>query len=201
MSLLDLFSSEIKIRSIKNEPCIKYIIEYPKKKGAPVDISMDIFKNVLKDSGPVILVDSALSFLSANAARESIKSLRNILRNKDIYFDFRAAKSEEKSGLAGLLFGKKSGSKEMLAFKLAKGFDDDEIVKSILNIGCMVYVPIVESEGYELVDQVFNGYFEDDEDRFSTFKFIMYINSSIDRASIDTRNLDVEDIKKLYVRS
>ena len=49
-----------------------------------------------------------------------------------------------------------------------------------------------------VVDSISNGYYEDDNERLNDFKFIMYINSYVDRASIETKISDIEEIKNIF---
>ncbi|SKA87841.1 hypothetical protein SAMN05443428_10864 [Caloramator quimbayensis] len=196
MVLIDLCKSKIKINTFKNKSFNKYIVEYPKKNCMPVDMSMNLLKNVINESDVIIQIDSNLTFLNENDTKDKIKKLRNILANKDINAKYRASKCEEKNSFAGIVLGKKYVLREELIFRLYKGIDDEELLKIILNIGCFVYVPMIEIENNEILDKILNGYFEDNDEKFLSFKVVMYINSYVDRASIETKILDIEEIKK-----
>lgn len=194
---MSLLNSGIKIRSAKSDGYTKYIIEYPRKKGVPVNISLGILKNIIRESNVIIHIDSVLSFLGTNTSKTQIKQLRNLLRDEGIYFDFRAAKLGGRGGLAGFLLGRKPESQEIVTFALKKGFDDERILKLILDIGCKVYIPITDNPNDELVSKVFNGHFEDDDERFDVFKYLIYINNVIDQAAVDTRELTLSDVENI----
>lgn len=197
MPVNDLLYNKLKIYKDKSKE-YKYIIEYPKNKGNSIDISMELFKSILDKNDVVIQVDSVLTFLDMNNIKESIKSLRDILNEKNIYLNYRAYKYEEKKSFLGFLIGNKLAIKEVLSFKLSKSFCDEEILKLLLKIGCMVYVPKDKDKANDFVDSISNGYYEDDNERLNDFKFIMYINSYVDRASIETKISDIEEIKNIF---
>lgn len=197
MPLNDLFYSKLKIYKEKSKE-YKYIIEYPKNKGNFIDISIEIFKSILDKNDVVIQVDSVLTFLNMNEIKESMKSLRDVLNEKNIYLNYRAYKYEEKKSFLGFLIGNKLAIREVITFKLSKSFYDEELLKLILKIGCMIYVPKDKDKSSDFVDSISNGYYEDDNERLNNFKFIMYINSYVDRASIETKISDIEEIKNMF---
>ncbi|QCX34390.1 hypothetical protein FDN13_12150 [Caloramator sp. E03] len=197
MPVNNSFYGKLKIYKDKSKE-YKYIIEYPKNKGNITDISMELFKNILEEDDVVIQVDSVLTFLSINDLKEPIKSLKDVLNEKNIYLNYRAYKYEEKKSFLGLMIGNKLAIREVLTFKFSKSFYDDEILKLLLKIGCMIYVP--KDKSSDFVDSISNGYYEDENERLNHFKFIMYINSYVDRASVETKISDLEEIKKMFIK-
>lgn len=163
-------------------------------------MSMSLFKNVVNESDVIIHIDSNLTFLNENDTKERIKKLRNILTNKDINVKYRASKCEEKNTFVGIVVGKKYILREELIFRLCKGIYNEELLKMILDIGCFVYVPMIEFEYNEILDKILNGYFEENDEKFQFFKFVMYINSYVDRASIESKIFDKDDIKKMFIK-
>jgi hypothetical protein len=176
-----------------------FVIAYPRKSGKPVSIGMDILANILKESNAIISMDSSLSFLGKVDVGQATRHLKSVLQGLDIPFSYRVLQGSS-SGASGILgqllgFGKKQADRDIITFELPKDYFDYDLFDAILKLGCEVYVPFEPKT--ELVERVFNCQFKEDDEKYSTFKYVIYINDFLGQAALRTKALTTDDVKKL----
>lgn len=187
----------IKIRYSCKNGVGKYVITYSSKNKK---LGAHILKKILESSSAVINIDTSLSFMDKKQFKDYINTLKNSLESHKVNYYNRTITSSrsDMSALAQfLLYGKTKGDREIITFELNKDFNDDSLIELIVKPGCEVFVS--ESLSSEIIQDVFNSNYQDEERRFDVFKYVIYINDYVDQAALYTKTLGIEDVKKICI--
>jgi len=199
MGLKDLFHSDLKIIVSKKGNVKEYIISYPQNKGNFENFSPTLFQNVVEMHNIIVNINTELSFSNKTDPQDLISSLRLSLASLGIPYEYRSFKSASAKSPFEKLFGfvKREHSEDIITFALPKGFSDSNVINLILSLGCEIFVPFEEEECQDYVYKVFNSHYENPEDRYSTFKFVLFISDFVQQSVIRTTVLELEDVEKI----
>lgn len=194
---MGLLNSSLKIESLKADAAELFIIRYPRKNGKVVLLGKDILCNILKSNIVTVDVDTSLSFLNTKKVSKFTRELKNLLQKNDIRFDYRVLESNSSGGGISQLFkfNKKQKDREIITFKLPQHFNNSDLFDIMLGIGCEIFVAIEFND--DIVQEIFNCHFQDQEVRYSTFKYVLFLNNYLDQAALRTKLLNLRDVQKL----
>lgn len=197
---MGLFSSDLKIQETVDKTVKLFAVTYPVKSGKPVSKGSLILDNILKNDSVIVNIDTSFSFLDNSESSKYAEELRSMLRDRDIHFDYRVTEAETQAGLGGLLgqflgFGKKSKSREIVTFELPKLYNDKSLLTLLLKLCPELYIPIEYNS--QIAQEIFNCHFQDLKNRFSTFKYVAYLNEYLGQTAIRTTVLNLNDVKAL----
>lgn len=180
----------------------QFSIVYPKKKGKFIDISSDIFKSILSSTPVYVYIDTSLCFSSPDTSKVQAKELRLMLT--DLSIDYKHMLANDTSGrdaILGLIkLGRQEKKCDIMAFMLPLNFNDEDIIKKIIEIGAHILVPFETEFSDELREKIFMNNFEGDEDKIANFRFMTYLTNYITQTSIKTKYLTLEEIKKICIK-
>lgn len=200
MGLLNFLNKDLKIHVQNKGPVKEFIINYPVKNGKFIEIGPSILWNVLKEGSIIIQIDTSLCFTDKVDSKTLIKKIKSRLNDLSLNFEYRIYKKDDTSRnpLSKLFeMSRKKSSQETLVFQLPQGFDDTMLLDDMLKLECHVFFTVENDDNPMLVQRVLNGHFDDDEERYENFRFVLFINSVISQAVIRTTHLDSKDIEKL----
>ena len=194
---MGLLNSSLKIESLKADQTELFIIRYPKKNGKVILLGKDILRNILRNSIITVNVDTSLSFLNTKKISKFTHELKNLLQKNDMRFDYRVLESNSSGGGISQLFkfNKKQSDREIITFNLPPHFNNSDLFDIMLGIGCEIFVPIEYRD--DIVQEIFNCHFQDQEVRYSTFKYVLFLNNYLDQAALRTKLLNLEDVQKI----
>jgi hypothetical protein len=195
---MGFINSSVKIHESVDNSVNLFVIGYPRNKNKSTPLGVEIIKNILEDSSVIVNIDNTLSLMDKASTNQMLNKLKDHLNEANIPFEYRVTEYEApNSGILGKLFSisKKTGNRELFTFKLESNFADENLFSIMVTIGCEIYVPL--ESGDELVQEVFNGYFKDQNMRFSTFKYVIFISDFLGQAALRTKTLKLEDVQKL----
>lgn len=177
-----------------------FIITYSYKGNKSAQIGMHMLKNILENDDIIVNIDTSLCFLDKLQSTKAVESLKAMLEEIGIKYDYRVIQGQGQSSALGALgkilgFGRRMEDREIVTFELPKAFPDANVLSSILELGGEIFVPIEYNS--DIAQQVFNCHFNDMDKRFATFKLVAYINDYLGQAAIRTRTLNLEDIKRI----
>ncbi|WP_094546199.1 hypothetical protein [Petroclostridium xylanilyticum] len=200
MGLLDFLNSELKINTSINDSIKNFTIIYPKKKGSIVPIGVNILQNILKYDSIIVHIDTSLCFNTQLEVKNSIDQFRNTLSALAIDFEYRTFKASNAGpNILGipLQSEKRQEVHQIITFGLKQHFDDKDFLTPLLQIGCQIYVPYEQQFDPKLIQRVFNGHFQEEHDKVSTFKYVLFINDFIGQTVIKTKSLELKDIEEI----
>ena len=200
MGLLDFLNSKLRIRTAADGSIKKYTIFYPQKKGGTIAIGMDILRNILQDHAIIVHIDTSLFFLKPSETDHYTYKIKNMLSALGINFEYRIFKADHahKGVLGSLnLFDKKQIDHQIITFALQQQCRHQDLLESLLEVGCQIYVPYENQYNTELVYRVFNAHFHEEHDRFSIFKCVLFINDWIGQTVLQTKSLTLNDVEKI----
>lgn len=195
---MGLVNSDLKISSYIDNSIKVFIITYPKKNGSIMMLGKDILHNILTEESIIINVDTSLSFQDTPQVSKSSIDLKSLLQDNDVSFDYRVTEPNPVEGgfLSKFLdINKKPRKREILTFELQQHFDNADIFDALLNMGCQVFAPVNHKD--DIARDIFYCNFEDERERYSAFKFVLYINNFLGQAALRTKLLDMEDVQKI----
>jgi hypothetical protein len=195
---MGLLNSGFRVNESVENSVSLFVIGYPRKKGKPAPLGPDIIKNILKSGNVIVDVDNTLSLMDKAATVKILNKLKDALNTANIQFEHRVTEAEVSNpGLLTKLFSmpKKTGNREFFTFELDSRFNDENLLNIMVNIGCEIFVPFEFSEG--LVQEVFNGNFQDRGKRFSAFKYVIFISDYLGQAALRTKTIKMEDVQNL----
>jgi hypothetical protein len=197
MALFDFLNSNLRIHAQTNNSIKEFVILYPKKKGVSINISKDIIKNVLRTSDIVVNINTSLSYTGDTNIEECSMKLKEALKDLGLQYNFRIFTMDSQGSSLGQLLklSKKKKDYEIITFMLPQNFNDYALFDYMIQLGCEILVPVQIAS--EITEQVFNGHFSRDQEKFTSFKYTLYISNFIDQTLLRTKVLDMGDVEKI----
>lgn len=179
-----------------------FVISFPRKSRKPVLLGIDILNNILKDNDVIIYIDTFLSFMDKTKAAETISKLKDELSNEGIKFEYKTVQTPSKTlGTLGKLFGfsKRIDNRETIVFAIKRHSYNENLFSKILDLGCEMYIP--ESLSDNIVQEISEGVYQNDEKKYSSFKYVIFISDYLGQAALRSKNLNLEDVQNLCIQS
>lgn len=200
MRILNFLRNDLKISSSDSGCCKEFIIRYPRENGKCTNLGAYIVNSILCSSSVIVKIDTSLCFAAKADIKILSERLRSLLKSIPIDFQYRIVKSavSGQNPLGKLFqFSNKNGSSELIVFELPIKFVHKDLLDIILNLGCEIFVPFENSSNTSVIQEIFNGHYDDNEDRFDRFKFVMFLSNYLEQAALRTKHLSLKDVESI----